>query len=270
MGTHTYEAYGRCTGSAIHVARARRLVLFLAGLLVAAPASMAWGMVSPLSLTVMPSPLTTLDDVLVRYTFEVSNGNYGFDAIVWQMDGQEILLDFLMSGPAPDEPLLWYFGPMSVTADLGALPLGTYNLTARAFWRTRKISPEYSDPWLFPSGGYTNLWTRTFDVTLPGAMPGDFDFNGRVDTGDINAFILAMTDSDGWMAAYAALASANLQQLIDYVDTNGDGHINTEDINLFVQALVSQGAGSIIPEPGSATLLLVGMWALGRRGRHAA
>lgn len=80
-------------------------------------------------------------------------------------------------------------------------------------------------------------------------LPGDFDGSGVVDTQDINAFVLALTDAAAYEATYGEGA-------LTY-DTNADGLINTEDINPFVAILTGAGQASVIPEPASLSLLVV-------------
>jgi hypothetical protein len=93
-------------------------------------------------------------------------------------------------------------------------------------------------------------------------VPGDFSGDGQVNTEDINPFILALTSAQGQ-------AVSGLPADLLAADPNGDGVINTEDINAFVALLTGDGVGAIIPEPGSATVMLLlaaGLMAR-RRGR---
>jgi hypothetical protein len=50
-------------------------------------------------------------------------------------------------------------------------------------------------------------------------------------------------------------------------DFNGDGVVNTEDINPFIALLTGGGEATIIPEPASLALLGMGALALMRRRR---
>jgi hypothetical protein len=92
---------------------------------------------------------------------------------------------------------------------------------------------------------------------------GDFTGDDRIDTADINAFILALTDPTAFAATYPWVDPAG-------VDPNGDGQINTADINPFIAALVAGAlsGSAVIPEPGTLMLLTAGAWLVGRRPRR--
>ncbi|MEW6250522.1 MAG: ADP-ribosylglycohydrolase family protein [Planctomycetota bacterium] len=65
--------------------------------------------------------------------------------------------------------------------------------------------------------------------------PGDLNGDGRVDFGDINPFVLALTDLRGFVVQYPEVnpyAAA---------DINGDGRIDFGDINPFVALLADRG-----------------------------
>ncbi len=96
-------------------------------------------------------------------------------------------------------------------------------------------------------GGYYTGLTSMFNVVLS-ALPGDFNGDGLVNTEDINPFILALTNPDGFGVKYGLNPAA--------YDLNGDGVINTEDINPFIAALTGAGQGNPIPEP--TTVLVLG------------
>lgn len=63
-------------------------------------------------------------------------------------------------------------------------------------------------------------------------MPGDLNCDGRVDFGDINAFVAALCDPAAYVAAYPNCHVGN-------ADINGDGSVDFGDINLFVQCVIS-------------------------------
>jgi hypothetical protein len=60
--------------------------------------------------------------------------------------------------------------------------------------------------------------------------PGDMNCDDAVNFGDINPFVLALTDAAGYMAAYPTCHYMN-------ADVNGDGAVNFGDINPFVALL---------------------------------
>ncbi len=61
-------------------------------------------------------------------------------------------------------------------------------------------------------------------------LPGDMDCDGTVGFGDINPFILALSDPSGYAAAYPDCSIGN-------GDINGDGSVDFGDINPFVAML---------------------------------
>jgi hypothetical protein len=59
---------------------------------------------------------------------------------------------------------------------------------------------------------------------------GDLNCDGRVDFGDINPFVLALSDPSAWQAAYPGC------ELL-YGDISGDQELDFGDINPFVALL---------------------------------
>jgi hypothetical protein len=64
----------------------------------------------------------------------------------------------------------------------------------------------------------------------PTVLPGDTDCSGAVDFGDINPFVLRLTNPDAYAALYPGCPDGN-------GDINGNGHVGFDDINPFVQLL---------------------------------
>ncbi len=91
---------------------------------------------------------------------------------------------------------------------------------------------------------------------------GDMNLDGVVDTGDVAALVLALTDPATYMAEYG-VDEATMTAL---GDINQDGVFDTGDVAPFVQLLVGGGPPSV-PEPGSLALLGLGALASLRRGR---
>ncbi len=67
-------------------------------------------------------------------------------------------------------------------------------------------------------------------VQPPVLSPGDMNCDGTVDFGDINPFVLALTDAAGYAAAFPNCHYLN-------ADINGDGNVDFADINPFVMLL---------------------------------
>jgi len=63
-----------------------------------------------------------------------------------------------------------------------------------------------------------------------GFFYGDVNCDGELNFGDINPFVLALTDPDGYTAAHPDCD-------LDYADINGDGRADFGDINAFVGLL---------------------------------
>ncbi len=62
---------------------------------------------------------------------------------------------------------------------------------------------------------------------------GDLNCDGVIDFGDINAFVLALSNPAAWQATYPGCPLEN-------GDINGNGSVGFEDINPFVALLISQ------------------------------
>ncbi|MEW6249993.1 MAG: FG-GAP-like repeat-containing protein [Planctomycetota bacterium] len=71
-------------------------------------------------------------------------------------------------------------------------------------------------------------------VSVPaGELKGDLNCDGRIDFGDINPFVLLLTDPAGWAAAYPQCPPGD-------GDINNDGRVNFDDINPFVALLTGR------------------------------
>jgi len=62
---------------------------------------------------------------------------------------------------------------------------------------------------------------------------GDMNCDGKLDFGDINPFVLALTNQSGYETAFPECRHRN-------ADCNADGHVDFGDINSFVSLLVSE------------------------------
>jgi hypothetical protein len=74
---------------------------------------------------------------------------------------------------------------------------------------------------------------ETVDCTPPAFPVGDLNCDGTVGFGDINPFVLALANPDGYVAAYPNCD-------INLGDINGDGSVNFGDINPFVALLTGK------------------------------
>jgi len=101
-------------------------------------------------------------------------------------------------------------------------------------------------------------------MNLPVSLTGFCDFNGDglANLLDINPFVLAITNESEYAIRYPNV-------VLTEADPNGDGIISLLDINPFVHAVVTGGAGSALPEPAAATMLLfAGVCMVYRRRRR--
>jgi len=75
-------------------------------------------------------------------------------------------------------------------------------------------------------GQVSQIWRTTVTV----AVPGDMDCDGVVNNADIPAFVLALTDPDGYTSQYPGCD-------LMLGDVDGDGEFNNADIPAFVELL---------------------------------
>lgn len=117
-----------------------------------------------------------------------------------------------------------------------------------ASWLSYWISDDFGETWDFAPTGPAEriLYDGDTDarLALPGddwtsvpvtplaapTLVGDVNCDGVVSYGDINAFVLALSDADGYYAAYPDCRRIN-------ADCNADGVATYADINAFVTLL---------------------------------
>jgi len=80
---------------------------------------------------------------------------------------------------------------------------------------------------IYAVGMVSQIWRLRY--TLPG-MKGDLNCDGSVDFGDINPFVLAISDPEGYAESFPGCDRMN-------ADINGDGSVDFGDINPFVGLL---------------------------------
>jgi probable HAF family extracellular repeat protein len=81
--------------------------------------------------------------------------------------------------------------------------------------------------WGINPSGWREAWLA---ILPPPILPGDLNCDGSVGFGDINPFVLILSDLVAWQAAYPGCPILN-------GDINGDGSVNFGDINPFVALL---------------------------------
>ncbi len=122
---------------------------------------------------------------------------------------------FQYAVPGPD-------GSLDPTEVSGSLAPGEYTLTYRAEGSVHIVGPGGD------GGGYGINFN--FHVTASTLVPGDLNCDGTVDFGDINPFVLALSDPAGYATQYP---NCNIMN----GDINGDGQVGFGDINPFVELL---------------------------------
>ncbi len=108
----------------------------------------------------------------------------------------------------------------------------------------------------------TNIWSmRIVDnkVQVKLSLRGDMDGSGKVDSDDINPFVLAIVDPNAYIAIYGV-------DPYPRADLDFSGKIDSDDIHVFVKLLVTP-CGLSIPEPACLALLCLGALAVVRRRR---
>jgi hypothetical protein len=97
-----------------------------------------------------------------------------------------------------------------------------------AFELSGTIGQSDAGPVVMTGGGFE--LTGGFWAGAPARYPGDLNCDGLVNNGDIDAFVLALTDPAGYAAAYPSCD-------VFAADVNGDGLVNNGDIDAFVALL---------------------------------
>jgi 6-phosphogluconolactonase (cycloisomerase 2 family) len=131
------------------------------------------------------------------------------------------MFDVGMQGTLGDVQVLddFFFVTDNSTLDGGVL--GVYSFKLNADGSFTQNAPIYDTQGIGP---------RSIATWHPEIHLGDLNCDGAVDFDDINAFVLALSDPEGYAQAYpdCYIASA---------DCNGDGLINFDDIDPFVSLL---------------------------------
>ena len=134
---------------------------------------------------------------------------------------------------------IWLNGQLAASATVGGTFAGwypTYVLSlaneatrSRPWFGQFQLAAVYSRA-LTPAEVLQNF---DFGAGHSGGLPGDMNCDGHVDFGDINPFVLALTDPGAWQAAYPGCPLSN-------GDLNGNGRVEFGDINPFVALLAGK------------------------------
>ena len=98
--------------------------------------------------------------------------------------------------------------------------------------RALTVFDDGSGPALYAGGGFITAGGNSANCIAKWAcrLPGDLNCDGEVNAFDIDPFVLALTDPDGYAAAWPDCD-------VMLADCNGDGEINVFDIDPFVELL---------------------------------
>ncbi len=99
-------------------------------------------------------------------------------------------------------------------------------------WVKQMPDQVAATPMLAPDGTLYVMCKDKYLYAFHDHMKGDLNCDFWVNFGDINPFILVLTNPAGWQAAYPDCPLSN-------GDINGDGQVNFGDINPFVRLLTS-------------------------------
>jgi 6-phosphogluconolactonase (cycloisomerase 2 family) len=188
------------------------------------------GTLSPLSGSPFPEFGSSPSNVALSTTDRYLLAGHGTDATVRSAaidpntggltyTGQ--MFDVGMQGTLGDVQTLdnLFFVTDNSTLDGGVM--GVYSFTLNADGSFTQNVPIY---------GTQGIGPRSIATWRPALHPGDSNCDGVVDFDDINAFVLALSDPEGYAEVYPYCHIAN-------GDCNGDGLVNFDDIDPFVDLL---------------------------------
>jgi hypothetical protein len=197
---------------------------------------------------------------LQRFALRTHAGYSPTAAMKFALEQQNPLVCQLVSGTTPHLPagqfagvnttdgnvLLWALKPAEEGPTAGTIArlwnvgesaaTTTLQLTPRPIVAAQRTTHLETDEGAIPVGGsgltaaFGRQEIRTFRLTL--GLRGDVNCDGDVDFGDINPFVMALTNPAAYDAAYPGCPLANR-------DINGDGLVDFGDINPFVTVLTN-------------------------------
>jgi C1A family cysteine protease len=156
------------------------------------------------------------------------------DTPVWLVGGEHfyVYLDLSAGGQ-----------PYDRTSDVPVLLGASYRVIVKSaahpgesyFWDGAQWVDlqNFNDP---PWTGTANFCIKGLAIAAPPQVPGDLNCDGVVSFGDINPFVLAITDTPGYLAAFPSCNWFN-------ADCNGDRRVDYRDINPFVAVLTGVSGG---------------------------
>jgi len=205
-----------------------------------------------------------------QYARDVSNTMDYRDYISTQGDVWQTLSDGVTE--VQHNPLDWTANSEMDGPDDQLYYDGTFSLdTMYPYYFVYVTMISYSEPhmyfWYLGSKPSDTMHAAVDNMAMEFSMqvPGDFTNNGITNLLDINDFVLAITNWSGYLGAYpfADLASIDPSQGA----ASGDPIINLLDIPYFVSIITGGGNVAELPEPATASLVILGALAMVRRRR---
>jgi hypothetical protein len=169
--------------------------------------------------------------------------DWGFDHWEGDLTGSTNPATLLMNGPK-NVTAVFVINQYTLTVDIvgqGTVALnppgGTYPAGTSVQLSASAAAGWHFDAWSGDLSGSTNpadvTMTDNLTVTAVFGRLGDLNCDGVVDFGDINPFVLSITDPAAYQATYPSC-------VILHGDFDGDGEVGFGDINPFIAALTPQ------------------------------
>lgn len=125
----------------------------------------------------------------------------------------------------------------------------------------RDFNPPYEVQQALVDGGFYGFYASS-DSHVPGLpvaqlKPGDFNLDGHVDAGDIQAMEAALVDLNAYQHGNNSQdAMLTASQLMTIGNLNGDSQITNADLQYLLNSLRGGGGSTSVPEPATFTLTI--------------
>ena len=171
------------------------------------------------------------DGGTTRFVYEGGADGSGHRVIA-EYDAAGTLQRYYVEGPTyVDEHVLLHEASGSAAGEYYYLHAGLYSITGLADEVGEAVARYTYDAYGLPTV-----------LASPGCLRANSNCDAWVNNGDLDAFVLALSDPAAWHATYSC----------DYFcvnDVNGDGWVNAGDIDPFIDCVAQQGCGVIAGAP---------------------
>ena len=103
-------------------------------------------------------------------------------------------------------------------------------------------------------------------TALVNHIPGDMNADGIVDADDVNWFVMALTNIDGYISEFTFVANA--AQVVEFGDVNQDGTFDVGDTGAFSALLGGPASANTVPEPTALSLAVILLLGIAIRQRR--